>query len=200
MDYGITILLWTAFCVLHSLTISNPFIRIARRILGRFGDSYRLLYNAFAAVTLVLAIRLTPQTDAEQVLVFTGAFNWIRLFLFASSLLVLFWCLVISYDPLEFIGLRQIMRPRETAGSADRDPISRRGLLGIVRHPMYDATIILLWSSNATWTDILVRSILTLYVFIGTMLEERKLVEHFGKAYTDYQKEVPAFIPRLRRP
>jgi protein-S-isoprenylcysteine O-methyltransferase Ste14 len=32
---------------------------------------------------------------------------------------------------------------------------------------------------------------------IGARLEERKLINQFGKEYTDYMKEVPGLIPRF---
>jgi protein-S-isoprenylcysteine O-methyltransferase Ste14 len=36
---------------------------------------------------------------------------------------------------------------------------------------------------------------LTVYIIIGTKLEEKKLVLEFGEAYIKYQKEVPMLIP-----
>jgi protein-S-isoprenylcysteine O-methyltransferase Ste14 len=43
--------------------------------------------------------------------------------------------------------------------------------------------------------DIIVNTLLTIYIIIGTILEERKLVLEFGEAYVKYQKEVPMLIP-----
>jgi protein-S-isoprenylcysteine O-methyltransferase Ste14 len=43
--------------------------------------------------------------------------------------------------------------------------------------------------------DLVINTLLTLYVIIGTWLEERKLVLEFGEAYLQYQKEVPMLIP-----
>ena len=37
---------------------------------------------------------------------------------------------------------------------------------------------------------------ITLYLIIGSCLEERKLVACYGEAYRDYQRHVPALIPR----
>jgi len=60
---------------------------------------------------------------------------------------------------------------------------------------MYFAVIIYLWCQTFRLTDIVVNSVLTAYVIIGTMLEERKLVLEFGASYIQYQKEVPMLIP-----
>ena len=44
-------------------------------------------------------------------------------------------------------------------------------------------------------TELVINTLLTRYVLLGTWLEERKLVLEFGDAYLHYQKEVPMLIP-----
>ena len=73
--------------------------------------------------------------------------------------------------------------------------IKQKGLLGVVRHPMYLALIIYLWMQTFRVVDIIVNIILTIYVIIGTILEEKKLILEFGEAYKQYQKKVPMLIP-----
>jgi protein-S-isoprenylcysteine O-methyltransferase Ste14 len=34
-----------------------------------------------------------------------------------------------------------------------------------------------------------------LYFYVGTFLEERRLVNKFGDAYRDYRKKVPRMLP-----
>ncbi len=65
----------------------------------------------------------------------------------------------------------------------------------MVRHPMYLALILYLWCQTFRIMDLVVNALLTLYVLIGTWLEERKLVLEFGEAYLQYQREVPMLIP-----
>ena len=60
---------------------------------------------------------------------------------------------------------------------------------------MYLALIIFLWCQTYRVTDIIVNTVLTIYVIIGTFLEERKLILEFGDTYLKYQKEVPMLIP-----
>jgi methanethiol S-methyltransferase len=60
---------------------------------------------------------------------------------------------------------------------------------------MYFALIIYLWCQTFRVVDIVVNSVLTIYVFMGTILEEKKLVLEFGDTYKIYQKEVPMIIP-----
>jgi protein-S-isoprenylcysteine O-methyltransferase Ste14 len=79
------------------------------------------------------------------------------------------------------------------------EELKRSGLLGVVRHPMYFALIVFLWCNTFTVTGIIVNIVLTIYIIIGTILEERKLVLEFGDTYVKYQQEVPMLIPFTKR-
>jgi protein-S-isoprenylcysteine O-methyltransferase Ste14 len=46
---------------------------------------------------------------------------------------------------------------------------------------------------------IIVNIVLTIYIIMGTILEERKLVSEFGDAYVKYQQEVPMLIPFIKK-
>ena len=45
----------------------------------------------------------------------------------------------------------------------------------------------------------MINIILTIYIIMGSILEERKLVLEFGDAYVKYQQEVPMLIPFAKR-
>jgi protein-S-isoprenylcysteine O-methyltransferase Ste14 len=80
--------------------------------------------------------------------------------------------------------------------SVDVDKVIKKsGLLAIIRHPMYFAVLLLIWCQTFRISDIVVNTVLTAYIIIGTVLEERKLVLEFGTDYVKYQKEVPMLIP-----
>ena len=64
---------------------------------------------------------------------------------------------------------------------------------------MYFALIVYLWCQIFTVTDIIVNIILTIYIIMGTILEEKKLVLEFGDSYAKYQQEVPMLIPFTKR-
>jgi protein-S-isoprenylcysteine O-methyltransferase Ste14 len=38
-------------------------------------------------------------------------------------------------------------------------------------------------------------AVLSAYLIIGTLLEEKRLVAEFGEEYRDYQEQVPMFLP-----
>ena len=64
---------------------------------------------------------------------------------------------------------------------------------------MYLALIIYLWCQTFRVMDVVVNAVLTIYVIIGTRLEEKKLVLEFGDAYIKYQQEVPMLIPFTKK-
>jgi protein-S-isoprenylcysteine O-methyltransferase Ste14 len=55
--------------------------------------------------------------------------------------------------------------------------------------------VLLIWARDLDAASLVVNGVLTGYVFVGTLLEERKLVEEFGEAYRDYQQRVSTFVP-----
>ena len=56
--------------------------------------------------------------------------------------------------------------------------------------------IVLFWSYPSLTADRLLFNILwTIWIAIGTILEERDLVDDFGDTYRDYQTNVPMLVP-----
>ena len=64
-----------------------------------------------------------------------------------------------------------------------------------MRHPMYFALIIFLWCGTFRVMDIVINAVLTVYVLIGTRLEEKKLLVEYGETYIAYQQKVPMLVP-----
>ena len=65
-----------------------------------------------------------------------------------------------------------------------------------VRHPLYLAFLMLIWSYPTLTPDRLLLNVLwTAWVVVGTMWEERDLVAEFGDTYRYYQRRVPMLIP-----
>ena len=89
-------------------------------------------------------------------------------------------------------------------GEIREDPsVVRKGVFGIVRHPIYLGAIlfylgllVLTFSIIALVIWIL---IIAFHYFIAKH-EERLLLEKFGNEYEEYKKEVPMLVPRIRIP
>jgi len=96
---------------------------------------------------------------------------------------------------IDMFGLDPIMENLRAKPSPPM-PFTIRGPYRWVRHPLYLFMIVLFWSCPSLTADRLLFNILwTIWVVIGTILEERDLVDDFGDAYRDYQATVPMLVP-----
>jgi hypothetical protein len=195
MNYLFIVLLWIAYCALHSYLISIRVTNFLIRVLKNYYAFYRLFYIIISLVLLIPLIQYTGQVETQTVVTNEFPYALIRNVLTASALLMFFWAFFFNYDSLSFFGIRQMMNFGKTQFSKPAEGLKRKGLLGLTRHPMYLALIIYLWCQTFRVMDIVINTVLTLYVIIGTILEERKLVLEFGEEYTKYQHEVPMLIP-----
>jgi methanethiol S-methyltransferase len=102
------------------------------------------------------------------------------------------------YDMGYFLGLKQISsRKNQTLLTEDTAAFAREGIFAVIRHPWYLGSLILLWSALPVYfvSTTLAAAILSLYLVVGTVLEERKLVAEFGDNYRAYQREVSMLVP-----
>jgi len=94
-----------------------------------------------------------------------------------------------------FLGVAQVLRQE----SADTPPrLVTDGLYRWVRHPIYTASLLLIWLLPVMTANMLGLAIgATVYILVGARLEERKLVTEFGDAYREYKRRTPMLIPGL---
>jgi steroid 5-alpha reductase family enzyme len=78
-------------------------------------------------------------------------------------------------------------------------PFRTPALYSRVRHPLYIGWALAFWATpTMTVGHLLLAGILTGYMVLASVAEERDLVAHFGRQYEHYQRIVPRFFPRLR--
>jgi len=173
-----------------SLTVKDC-LKIRLGIYYRF---YRLFYN-LVALTTIIPLVLYSQSLKGLVL-----FRWEGyLTIVQSALLIIVIALIISgllkYDLLQLFGLRQIKSGKSYSAPSER--LDTSGILGLTRHPWYLAVIIFVWIGYREMyvSTLIVNIILTVYVVMGTVLEERKLIIEFGDNYRDYKNRVSMLFP-----
>lgn len=199
MGYLLIASLWTAYCLLHSFLVSTSFTNLLTRLLRNYYAFYRIFFVSFSLALLIPLIRYIDQFDNNVIITYSPPWNIVRYILLLGSLSIFFWAFFFDYDSLSFFGIRQILNFGMEKKINPSEDLKRNGLLGVIRHPMYFALIIALWCTTFTMTGIMVNTILTAYVIMGTILEEKKLVLEFGEAYVKYQQEVPMLIPFTKR-
>ena len=193
MKYLFLALAWTAYCTLHSAMISETVTRFLKRRLGDSFRFYRLFFNSVAVLTLVPVLWYSHSLGQEAIVRWEGVWLVLQYLLMACGVL-----LVIAggrhYSFAQFVGISQL-RGASSGGLAARGGIDSRGVLGLVRHPWYTAVVLLLWARNLDMAALVGNGVLTVYIVVGTLLEERKLVHEFGDAYRSYQGRVSMFLP-----
>ena len=198
MNYLLVVILWAAYCALHSFLISVRFTALMTRLLKNYYAFYRLFYVVISFILLVPLIQFTGEFESPVIMTYNAPLSVARYALMSGALLLFFWAFFFDYDSLSFFGIRQILNFAKPKTAATPVELKRNGLLGMVRHPMYLALILYLWCQIFSLMDLVINTLLTLYVLIGTWLEERKLVLEFGEAYLRYQMQVPMLIPSVK--
>jgi methanethiol S-methyltransferase len=195
MEYLLIAILWIGYCTLHSYLISIRFTNLMNRLLKKYYAFYRLFYILISLFLLILLLNFTAPLDNKVIISYGKYPGILRYALIYGSLLMFIWAFFHDYDSLSFFGIRQILNFGKTKSLKPSNEIKKSGLLGIIRHPMYLALLIYLWCQISKMSDIVVTVVLTVYILIGTILEEKKLVLEFGEEYIKYQKQVPMLIP-----
>jgi protein-S-isoprenylcysteine O-methyltransferase Ste14 len=194
------IVAWGAFALFHSVTVSEPYERWARRVMGedRFRAYHRLLfslYSAAAAAAALLYVRSLPDAPLYSIDgVSRYAFHALQL----CGAALLLWT---PWDMKEFVGLRQWERHRKGEMEAPRrnERLFTGKAYAVVRHPLYlGCSLLLAFHPVQTENSAATTAAVIAYFYIGTFLEERRMERKFGEEYREYRKRVPRFFPLPR--
>ncbi|MEI6887959.1 MAG: methyltransferase family protein [Bacteroidales bacterium] len=194
MKFLILIALWTAFCFLHSFMITPAFTDFLKNKTGPYYRFYRLFYNLFSILILATVLIYSYSIQENPFFTWHGYLLPIRYLLLLGSLWI-FYAGSRHYSMRTFLGLNQINEGVNHGLINNSGMIEKGGIMGIVRHPFYSGSFLLIWAGNLDTTRLIINSILSIYLIVGTLLEEQKLVTEFGDVYRDYQKDVSMLFP-----
>ncbi len=196
MVYLLAFITWA---VLHSLTASIAFKEMVRGWIGsrRYDGLYRLFYNAIAVLTFVPVLWLLAAAVPDRILWrVTEPLSYFFLSIQLLGLLGLgisLW----QTDLFRFAGIGQALRYVQGNEPINPPPVLViQGTYAYVRHPLYFFSLLFIWFSPSMTMSALSFNILaTLYFWIGSIYEERRLGAIFGEAYGQYRQRVPRLIP-----
>ena len=183
---------WVGYFILHSLAASLWLKHWVAAQRPAWLPGYRLAYNLVAMLLLVPPLWLTFWPPTAELWVWRGPWAVLANGL-ALAALVGFVVSLRSYDTGEFLGLRQ-WRAR-TRRVEDQESLHLSVLHRWVRHPWYSLGLVILWTRDMTAALLLSSLLATLYLVIGSRLEERKLLAYHGEAYRRYRQRVPGLVP-----
>lgn len=99
-------------------------------------------------------------------------------------------------DHASLFGLKQVYafyRGREFSPPSFQTP----GFYRYVRHPLMTGTLLWVWATpHMTVGHLVFAAGFTVYIFVGTHLEEQMLLNAHGEEYKEYRRRVPRFFPR----
>jgi len=183
--YGLA---WFVFGFFHSF--------LAGRRLKKFCGAYaRLTYNIIAAIQIVAVLAFgrwafsdLPPFDRS---------DWVHWPLTAGHIAawILFLVVLKTYDLGLLAGTSQIRAARSGKVVNDEEALHLDGYHRFVRHPLYGAAFVILWTSVTSPYGLATAVWASLYLLIGAAIEERRLLRLHGRRYADYRLKTPAFIP-----
>ena len=194
MRFLVLIALWTAFCFLHSFMITPVFTDFVKKNTGTSYGYYRLFYNIFSTLFLVPVLIYSYSIIEKPFFSWHGYFLSIRYLMLLGGLWI-FYAGSRHYNMRTFVGINQIHEGVKHGLINTSGKIEKGGIMGVVRHPFYSGSFLLIWAGNLDTTRLIINIILSLYLVVGTVLEEQKLLAEFGDVYRNYQKEVSMLFP-----
>jgi len=121
------------------------------------------------------------------------AYNLIALLLvLIPSIAGFFWSLK-YYDGQEFLGIKQLKT--DSRSIEDQESFRLSPLHRFVRHPWYFLGLVLIWSREMTPYMLASAMVMTVYFWIGSRLEDKKLVRYYGEGYRVYSERVAGLFP-----
>ena len=167
----------------------------ARCWFGALADrTYRLLYNIFAVLSFLPVLALAGLLPDRTL--YTIPIPWALITSLGQLTAVAVLLMgLLQTDVWSFLGFRQLLQP---ATSDQPARLVLRGLYRWVRHPLYTAGLVFIWLTPVMTANLLALNTgLTIYIIVGALFEERKLLREFGQAYVDYRKRTPMLVPGL---
>jgi methanethiol S-methyltransferase len=159
---------------------------------------YRIFYNIISVIFLSLIYLGLPPSN---IIIYDlpNPYDFIILSFQFLSLAGILWTLK-YFSIKEFLGLSQIKRSLESNYNFDeldeKSYLVTDGMYKFTRHPLYLFSILfLLFRPYMDLNYFIIFSCFVIYFYVGSIYEEKKLVEKFGDAYRNYQKSVPRIFP-----
>lgn len=188
-------LLAIAFFLQHSGMLRRSFrARLARVLPGYYQP---VLYAILSGVVLSLLPLLWQR--GPDLLTLRGPLRWLVRGAFFAAMAGMVWGFgsLRHFDPLGAGPVLAHLRSRPAPATR----LIIRGAYRWVRHPIYSSFLLMIWASPDVTADRLLFNLLwSVWMVVGTRLEERDLAADFGEAYREYQRSVPMLLPRSLRP
>lgn len=174
---------------MHSLLAADSTKHYFNKLLGKSFRYYRLTYNLFSIVGLLIILFLNASIPSDYLIEGSG---WTRYFslMIATGGIFILKAAFKQYSIKGFLGIE----------NDAQEKFNTDGILKRIRHPIYSGTILIVigfWLFTPNAPTLVSAGCIFIYLMIGIPLEERKLIRKYGEAYLEYKRKVPALIPKF---
>ena len=180
-----------AFFIQHSGMIRRSFrARLSTIIPSYFNDAIFAVASGIALIAIIIFWQ--PSTTVLHE--FHGLPRWIARSFFFLAIAGIGWG-VYALKNFDAFG-RNPIRNHLSGKQQQFQTLTVYGPYLWVRHPLYFFVLLLMWSCpNLTLDRFIFNVLWTVWMVIGTILEEKDLLSDFGDDYRQYQGRVPMLIP-----
>jgi methanethiol S-methyltransferase len=183
------------FAAIHSLTASLPFKRLVRQVLGSKVEALYLPgYGLITLLTLSPLAYLLYKFPGRVLYKIPSPWRWLMV---GGQVIASLAAPKAFRDAPHRFKLRSQLSGPETP---EATPLNIRGIYQYIRDPfLLSGLIILLLTPFMTVNLLVVYFFTAIYLYLGSLHWERRLVAQFGDEYLEYQKRVHRIIPRLNK-
>ena len=178
-----------AFAAMHSLLASKQFKGLVWWIFGPEIDRwYMKFFIIFAAITFMPLAIMLLLFPGRKLYVVRSPLRWIMV---GIQLLSSVWIVKGFRDaPHRFSIGQQLSKSKESK------QLMPRGVYCYVRDPFLASGLLGMWMTPFLTTKLLITYLLvSIYLFLGSLHWETRLLAQFGKEYKNYQTKMPRMIP-----
>lgn len=180
------------FAAIHSLMASLPFKRLIVRVLGSRADIlYMPVFSLIAVLTILPLAYLLYKNPGPFLYIVPSPWRWLMVGGQVIAAIVAPRALLDA--PHRFKIRSQLSAPK----TLEAGPLDIRGIYRWVRDPFLLSGLIIIWLTPFMTVNLLVIYLLaTIYLYLGSLHWEKRLVSQFGDEYRQYQKRVHRIIPK----
>ncbi len=181
------------FGLQHSVTARKPFKEWITKVLPK--PIERSTYVLMSGILLALLVwKWEPMGGVIWTIGKESIFYYaiVALYFIGFSILLISSFLINHFD---LFGLRQTYY--ELIKKPYTPPVFKiRSFYKYIRHPLYFGIMLGVWSTPImTVSHLCFAVLLSGYIIIGALLEEKDLIRDFGDSYREYQKKTGMFFP-----
>lgn len=183
-----------AFAAIHSLTASLPFKRMVMKAAGPRAEKLYLPAYSLVAVLTVLPLAYQLYKNPGRIL-YKIPSPWRWLMVGGQVIAGILAPMAFWNAPNRFKIRSQLSGPQ----ASEENTLNIKGIYRWVRDPfLLSGLVVMLLTPFMTVNLLIVYLLTTVYLFLGSLHWETRLVAQFGDEYREYQKKVHRIIPELK--